>query len=64
MGFTLVCDVDHIQLFRLVRLKATIFLVPAEIRLLHDLRFFARLCCGLPVRHRYFDLSKQVYYLL
>jgi len=35
-----------------------------EVRLLHDLRFLARLCRRLAVRHRHFDLPEQVHYLL
>src|ERR1700758_4744339 len=37
---------------------------PAEVRLLHNLPFLARLRRRLPVRYRHFNLSQQVRYLL
>ncbi len=46
-----------LQPLRLVDLQPAIFLAPTEVRLLHDLRFLARLRRRLPVRYRHFDLA-------
>ena len=50
--------VDH-QPLRLIHLHPAILLAPAEVRLLHDLRFLTCLRRRLPVRYRYFDLVQR-----
>jgi hypothetical protein len=49
---------------RLIRLQASELLAPAIVRLLGDQRIFAGLSRRLPIRHRYFNLSKQTHDLL
>src|ERR1700733_8866807 len=46
---------------RLIHLQASELLAPAIVRLLGDQRIFAGLSRRLPIRHRYFNLSKQTH---
>ena len=53
-----------IQPLRLIHLKPTVLLTPAEVRLLHDPGLLTCPSRRLPVRYGHFDLPEQVHHLL
>lgn len=52
---------QFLQALLLLDPQPAILLALTIMRLLHDLRFVARLCRRLPVGYSHFDLSKQIH---